>query len=103
MHGFDKNFFLYFEEFDLCKRVKEVGWKIYMVPDAVVEHDWEPSEKTPDSKYFAESRFYYFRKHYGIIWAIVVEFFARLSKKVAFILLLLLTLVIWSILPSESS
>jgi GT2 family glycosyltransferase len=79
--GFDPNFFLYFEEFELCKRIRDKGYKIFVTPDAVVEHDWEPAEQTPDSKYFKESRFYYMKKHYGILWALVVEFFTRLSKR----------------------
>lgn len=81
--GFDPNFFLYFEESDLCKRVREAGWKIFIIPQAKVVHLWGAS--TPKSpkikKIFAQSRFYYFKKHYGIFWALVVEAFARFSKK----------------------
>ncbi len=83
--GFDPNFFLYFEESDLCKRVKEKRWKIFIIPDAKVIHYWGAS--TPKSqkinKIFQQSRFYYFKKHYGIIWALVVESFARFSKRFA--------------------
>jgi GT2 family glycosyltransferase len=80
--GFDENFFLYFEESDFCKRVKELGHSIYIIPDAQVIHYWEPGK--PDTKkakrIFARSRFYYFRKHYGIHKALIVEMFARFSK-----------------------
>jgi GT2 family glycosyltransferase len=79
--GFDKRFFLYFEESDLCKRVKDSGRKIYMIPDAEVFHDWEPGEGGVKlRKYFEQSRFYYFRKHFGIILALFVELFTRISK-----------------------
>ena len=45
--GFDENFFLYFEEFDLCRRIKKIGLKIFINPDAKVYHSWGAStEKT---------------------------------------------------------
>ena len=36
---FDENFFFYFEEIDLCKRLINKGKKIYLVPDIKIEHD----------------------------------------------------------------
>jgi GT2 family glycosyltransferase len=64
---FDRDFFLYMEEVDLCKRVKESGWKIYYVPSAQVIHhaggsssqDWERSQRI-----FFSSVIRYFKKHY---------------------------------------
>lgn len=80
--GFDKNFFLYFEETDFCRRAKKPGLKLFILPDAKITHYWAVS--TPPSKriskIFAESRFYYFKKNYGILNAFLVEFFARLNK-----------------------
>ena len=82
--GFDENFFLYFEESDLAKRIKDKfpKAKFFINPAAQIIHDWRPKDPgTKESqRIFAASRFYYFRKHYGIIWALVVEFFARLNK-----------------------
>lgn len=91
--GFDKNFFLYFEEFDLCKRVIDLGYKLFIIPKAKLTHFWAvstpPSEKI--SKIFAQSRFYYFKKNYGIISAVIVEFSARINKwNIAFLLILIL-------------
>lgn len=78
---FDENFFLYFEESDLCKRVGEAGYKMFFIPQAsVVHHVGKSTPKTKKvKKIFNQSRFYYFRKHYGIIWATIVEIFAKLS------------------------
>lgn len=80
--GFDKNFFLYFEETDFCKRAKKLGLKLFILPDAKITHYWAVS--TPPSKriskIFAKSRFYYFKKNFGILNALLVEFFARLNK-----------------------
>lgn len=80
--GFDANFFLFFEESDLCKRIKEKDWKIYINPKARVIHYWRPAEGGKSlNKYYKESRFYYFKKHYGTFRAILVEFSTGVSKR----------------------
>ena len=75
LNGFDEHFFLYFEEFDLCKRIKEKGFKLYIEPKAKIIHLWERSTKKRNdiNRIFNESRFYYFRKHYGLIPAVITN------------------------------
>ena len=79
--GFDENFFLYFEESDLCNRVLAAGWQIILHPRAQIIHHWGKS--TPDSPrikhIFATSRFYYFRKHFGLTWAVIVHLVCSFS------------------------
>ena len=36
--GFDKSFFLYFEDADLCYRLKAVGWEVHFAPVTTVMH-----------------------------------------------------------------
>lgn len=36
--GFSKEYFLYFEETDLCYRIKKEGWEIYNIPCAKIQH-----------------------------------------------------------------
>lgn len=36
--GFDERYFLYYEDIDLCRKIKEVGKKIYYFPDVSVQH-----------------------------------------------------------------
>lgn len=36
--GFDERFFLFFEDTDLCRRVKEAGYEVWYCPDAVFTH-----------------------------------------------------------------
>jgi GT2 family glycosyltransferase len=36
---FDENFFLYFEEIDLCKRVKKNNGKIYLDKNIIIKHE----------------------------------------------------------------
>jgi GT2 family glycosyltransferase len=78
---FDENIFMYFEEEDLGKRVKELGYKIFINPKAEIIHYWTSSKGTKKlKKIFARSRFYYFKKHYGIFWAFIIETLTRFSK-----------------------
>lgn len=92
--GFDENFFLYFEEADFCKRIKNLGYKIFMIPDAKVVHYWKPAEgKRQLKKIFEKSRFYYFKKHYGFFKALFVEVFTRISAQTLALSLILITAI----------
>lgn len=72
--GFDERFFLYFEESDLCKRVKKLGYKIYIIPHSRVFHMWGASTKNiKTSNIFSRSRFLYFRKHFGFFAAVAIH------------------------------
>ena len=83
VNGFDEKFFLYFEEHDLCKRVIEQGSKIVMLPNAKVFHSLGSSTKKAKkdvSLIFRQSRFYYLKKHFGIIKAFLAERIMRTGK-----------------------
>ncbi len=75
--GFDERFFLYFEEVDLCLRIKEAGWEIWYVPESRVMHICGQSTGVTDPKagprrlpsYWFESRRRYFVKHHGALYA----------------------------------
>ncbi len=90
--GFDEKFFLFFEESDLCKRVKQLGYSVYIHPKAQVMHSWGESTKQRDDTdlFFAQSRFYYMKKHYGFFSAVLVTTFLKLNKKIFLLLLILL-------------
>ncbi len=76
--GFDEKFFLYFEDNDLCNRVKSHGYKIFKLSSVKILHDWKPAHGNKvTKKYFEQSRFYYFRKYYGLLSAVIVELFSR--------------------------
>lgn len=95
--GFDEKFFLYFEEFDLCKRVKSLGWKIFILPSAKVLHAWGSStiQREDIKSIFQKSRFYYFKKNFGLPSALLTEAFLRINK---YALLLLSILIIGAFL-----
>jgi hypothetical protein len=77
---FDERFFLYFEEVDLCRRVKAAKSEIWYWPDIVVQHLGGESAKTMKSLKFLtpgsqielwrmRAGLLYFRKHHGKLGA----------------------------------
>jgi GT2 family glycosyltransferase len=68
--GFDESFTLYGEDQDLCLRVRQAGYEIGFIEDAVVMHYGGQSERRTlpaevwRKKTFAEYHFY--RKHYSL-------------------------------------
>lgn len=80
--GFDKRFFMYFEEADLCYRIRKKGYKVLYYPDAKIVHYFGRS--TSDEKWikkiFEQSRFRFFEKYHGLILATIAETFLRFSS-----------------------
>ncbi|MEM7153635.1 MAG: glycosyltransferase family 2 protein [Myxococcota bacterium] len=69
---FDENFFLYFEETDLCMRAKRAGWTTNYVLEVEAEHIGQvstgiKSKQKRRPKYWFESRSYYLRKNHGAL------------------------------------
>ncbi len=65
--GFDENFFLYYEDMDLCKRVRFLDKKIMYFPFFKVDHqEGSSSDKKYDQKlqYF-KSQDYYYKKWFS--------------------------------------
>jgi GT2 family glycosyltransferase len=91
--GFDETIFLYYEEADLGKRVKELGYRLYITPEADVIHKKTFDNDPELKKYNVQSRFYYFKKHFGVLSALLVELFCRFSKKKA-ILVFVVTMIV---------
>jgi GT2 family glycosyltransferase len=81
--GFDENIFLFFEENDICNRVIDLGYKLVIDPSAKVFHYWGASTKKEKKigRIFLKSRFYYFKKHYGVLSSILVNLFLELKPK----------------------
>lgn len=66
--GFDERFFLYEEDADLCRRLREAGWGVVFTPEAEVKHHLGRSmSKAPRRarlEYHRSHRLYY-AKHNG--------------------------------------
>jgi len=71
---FDEKFFMYFEESDLCQRVKNEGYKVLYTPEVSLIHLRGHSVKKISNKMAVEyrrSQLYYYYKHRPI-WEILV-------------------------------
>ena len=79
---FDENYFLYFEEIDLCKRVEKKGGKIFLDKKIIIKHDGASSVNKESTIEFEKSRnwhwmwstFYYHKKYKGYILALLITF-----------------------------
>jgi len=95
---FDENFFLYFEEIDLCKRLQNNNIKIFIDPSIEVSHFGGASHNTKINKPMELSRnwhwmwssFYYYKKHHGYIAALVRIFPKLISSSIKFVVYLLI-------------
>jgi GT2 family glycosyltransferase len=74
---FDPRFFLYYEEVDLCKRIKDAGYSIWYWPDIAVIHIGGESSRQVRSLQLSRtgaqltlwrmrSMLLYYRKHHGL-------------------------------------
>ena len=75
---FDDNFFFFFEEIDLCRKIKEKNESIYVFNQIKIQHK---SAQGIDEKFntsyhnfrhwnFFWGRYYYFKKHYGFFYSL---------------------------------
>ena len=92
---FDENFFLYFEEIDLCKKVKKKGGQIYLDKNIIVDHEGGSSVKRENELELEKNRnwhwmwstFYFHKKHKGFLLALTIilpKFFSSLVKIIFF-------------------
>jgi GT2 family glycosyltransferase len=71
----DENFFMYYEDADLCLRAREAAWRVCYTPAVRAHHFVRRKQGKGSATLVAEARFsqYYFvKKHYGLPWAAVV-------------------------------
>ncbi len=95
---FDENFFMYLENNDLCKRSRDKGDLIYIIPKSKINH---LAAKAVDNKYADEveysrnwhwiwSKFYFNKKHYGFFKAFYEGFPRYCSSLFKFLFYLLI-------------
>ena len=91
---FDDNFFLYFEEIDLCRRLKNNNSKIFIDPSIKVDHLGGASHNSEIEKPMELSRnwhwmwstFYFYKKHYGYSIAMIKILPKLFSSSIKFVI-----------------
>lgn len=75
VRGFDENFFMYFEDQDLCKRVRGLGYEVAYWPEAEIIHLGGKSiaKNRQRKKIYYQSQNYYFRKHFSSFTALLMR------------------------------
>ncbi|MDD5625787.1 MAG: glycosyltransferase family 2 protein [Patescibacteria group bacterium] len=74
----DEKFWLWFEEVDFCKRVKEAGYKVIYYPNAAIFHYGAQSFRQmlscPKQRTYNRSTIYYFKKHSRFVsyWPLLI-------------------------------
>ena len=77
---FDENFFLYFEEIDLCKNVKKKGGTIYLDRNIKIMHEGASSVSKDKIQELEKNRnwhwmwstFYFHKKHSGLLISVII-------------------------------
>jgi GT2 family glycosyltransferase len=66
--GFDEQFFYYYEDMDLCRRIREAGYSIIYTPEVTITHLGGQSTKRSPMAFQLDSqitRYRYFYKYFG--------------------------------------
>lgn len=82
---FDENIFLYFEETDFCKRGRKINLNSFQLNKIKVRHDVGTAVEYVDenekikikllcSWHFIWSKYYFYKKHYGLIVSLIYFF-----------------------------
>ena len=93
---FDKNFFLFLEEIDLCKRIKDSGGKIYVASSAKIYHAAKESSGNEfkielcRNWHWMWSLYYYNLKHFGLFSAYKITLYKFISSLLKLLLSILL-------------
>jgi N-acetylglucosaminyl-diphospho-decaprenol L-rhamnosyltransferase len=69
---FDEHFFMYADETDLCRRIKQAGWEIRHLPQmTILHHDRKAGIKPHIESLSAITRMMYARKHFSPVHRVV--------------------------------
>lgn len=82
--GFDTNFFLYFEDVDLCRRMRQRSKVIAFDPEMRFTHTGGESfahDIREQKKHYYQSQSYYIRKHFGAHKAWLLKFLRLLEGR----------------------
>jgi N-acetylglucosaminyl-diphospho-decaprenol L-rhamnosyltransferase len=82
---FDPAFFVYSDEVDFCKRLRDAGWRTLYVPEAAaVHHEQLSTDRVPERRIveLSRNRDRYMRKHHTLLAAWAVRLLTALTYAV---------------------
>lgn len=89
MSGFDIDYFLWWEDLDLCKRIQDADYKIIYTPvTKVIHYEAKGFEQQPSlekQKRFNRGMRIYFKKHKGLLTSYLIYLFSLLSLILAYL------------------
>ena len=91
--GFDERFFLYEEDADLCRRVRQAGWQVLFSPGAEARHALGRSmARSPERARleYQRSHLLYYRKHCGLAQRLALRLWLFARAELALVLAALL-------------
>ncbi|MFO7678895.1 MAG: glycosyltransferase family 2 protein [Chloroflexota bacterium] len=80
--GLDEAYFMYSEELDWCRRIKDSGWRVVYYPQAqIVHYVGQSSDQAVVARHinFQQAKLRYFRKYHGRFPALVLRLFLLLN------------------------
>ncbi len=82
--GFDEKFFMYFEDNDLCLRLRRAGWKIFYNPTVTITHfgGASVSQNPARTRWYDASLRYFYSKHYLPLARVVLELMLPLYRRI---------------------
>ena len=92
---FDENFFLFLEEIDLCKRIRDNSGKIFVIQNAKVQHLGKQASgdslniKLCRNWHWMWSLYYYNSKHFGLLVAYKVTLYKFISSLIKMLIAIL--------------
>jgi len=85
INGFDESFFMYFEDKDLCARVRNEGKKVLFFPESSLIHLRGGSFNKENQEFllrkYRESQILYYQKHKSKLQNMLLEIYLKLSGK----------------------
>lgn len=78
----DEDYFMYSEELDWCRRIKDSGWGVVYLPAAqIIHHEGKSSEQAVTARHinFQRAKLRYFRKYHGRAAAMLLRIFLLLN------------------------
>ena len=73
--GFDSDYFMYFEDTDLCQKISNLGYRIAVLKKSSILHFGGKAHASTKQKklYYYASQNHYFQKHYGLFQETIMK------------------------------